>query len=141
MKLNTYLHFKDNCREAFQLYARVLGGKLENLITYGESPMAKETPKALLDKVMHVRLVVGDQILMGSDSPPDHYHPLAGFSVNIATNSAAEAERIFKALSEGGTVRMPIQKTFWADRFGMFVDRFGTPWMVNYDRAEMEKAA
>jgi PhnB protein len=141
MKLNTYLHFEDNCRDAFKFYERVFGGELETLMTYGESPMAKETPKEMLDKVMHVRHVVGDEVLLGSDSPPGHFKPLAGISVNIGTDEPAEAERLFKALSEGGTVLMPIQETFWSHRFAMFVDRFGTPWMVNCERAQLQKAA
>jgi PhnB protein len=80
---------------------------------------------------MHVRLEVGDSVLMGSDAPPDRYKPPQGFSVNIAVEKPEEAERIFHALAEGGNVGMPLQQTFWAARFGMVVDRFGIPWMVN----------
>lgn len=141
MKLNTYLHFNGNCREAFETYARVLGGKIDFVMTYGESPMAKDTPKDMLGKVMHVHLTAGDQVLMGSDAPHGYFQPLAGFSINIDLNSIAEAERVFAALSEGGQVRMPLEKTFWAERFGMFVDRFGTPWMVNFQGKAMERAA
>ena len=143
MQLNTYLHINGGkCREAFDLYARVLGGKIANTITYGELPMDKPPPAALKNQVAHTRLIVGDQVLMGSDSPPEHAQPLSGFSVNIGTDSAAEAERIYKALSAGGTIRMELQETSWAHRFGMFVDKFGTPWMVNFEkRQSMEKAA
>ena len=143
MKLNTYLHFNDGkCRQAFELYARVLNGKIENAMTYGQMPMDKPAPDNLKDKVAHARLVIGDQVLMGSDSPPEHAQPLSGFSVNIGTDDPKEADRIYKALSEGGEIRMAIQETFWAHRFGMFVDRFGTPWMVNCEkRQSMGKAA
>ena len=142
MKLNAYLHFNGQCREAFETYARVLGGKLEGLMTYGEAPMdGKECPAGERDKIIHVRLVAGDQVLMGSDSPPGHSAPLSGFSITIGVDSDAEAERIYKALSEGGKVFMPLEKTFWAKKFAMFADRFGTPWMVNYEEKAMGKAA
>jgi len=88
-----------------------------------------------------VRLEFGDQVLMGSDSPPGHAAPLSGFSISINVTSDAEAERVYKALSEGGKVFMPLEKTFWAKKFAMFADRFGTPWMVNYEEKAMEKAA
>ena len=142
MKLNTYLHFDGQCREAFETYARVLGGKVAVLMTYGEAPMGgKECPPAERDKIIHVRLEFGDQVLMGSDSPPGHAAPLSGFSISINVTSDAEAERVYKALSEGGKVFMPLEKTFWAKKFAMFADRFGTPWMVNYEEKAMEKAA
>ena len=142
MKINTYLHLDGKCREAFELYARVLNGKITGLMTYGESPMdGQPCPPSERDKVIHVRLEVGDDVLMGSDSPPGHAAPLSGFSVNINVDSDAEAERIFKALSEGGKVFMPLGATFWAKKFAMFADRFGTPWMINYQVNAMEKAA
>ena len=93
--------------------------------------MAEQTPSEWHNKIMHVRLAVGDQILMGSDSPPEYYEETKGMSVSLNTSDTAEAERIFQALSENGTVRMALQETFWAARFGMLVDQFGIPWMVN----------
>jgi PhnB protein len=78
--------------------------------------------------------MVGDKILMGSDAPPDRYKPMQGFSVTLGIDEPAEADRVFHALSEGGSVTMPIQETFWARRFGMLVDRFGTPWMINCEK-------
>ena len=83
------------------------------------------------DKIMHVHMTVGDQVLMGSDAPPGHFEKPQGFSVSLGIDDPAEAERVFNALAEGAQVTMPLQKTFWADRFGMLVDRYGTPWMVN----------
>ena len=143
MLLNTYLHFPNGkCREAFDLYARVLGGKVENVMTYGEMPMDKPAPDKLKNQVAHARIAIGEQLLMGSDAPPEHAQPVSGFSVNVSVDDPKEAERIYKALSEGGEIRMAIQETFWARRFGMFVDRFGTPWMVNCEkRQSMGKAA
>jgi PhnB protein len=133
MKLNPYLSFNDECEAAFKFYEQCLGGKIDAMMTYGESPMAEQTPPEKLDKIMHASLIVGDTVLMGSDAPPQFFEKPQGFSVSLIFDDAVEAERIFNALAENGTVQMPIQKTFWADRFGMLVDRFGTPWMINCD--------
>jgi PhnB protein len=83
---------------------------------------------------MHARLVVGDQVLMGGDAPPQYFTQPQGFSVSLNFKERAEAERVFTAMSEGGAVKMPFQKTFWSAGFGMFVDRFGIPWMVNCEQ-------
>jgi PhnB protein len=135
MKLNTYLSFNDECEAAFKFYEQCLGGKIDSIMTYGDSPMADQTPPEKLDKIMHVSLIVGDTVLMGSDAPPQMFEKPQGFSVSLVFDKVAEAERIFHALAESGKVQMPIQETFWAARFGMVVDRFGTPWMINCDRA------
>ena len=135
MQINAYLNYDGQCREAFQLYERVLGGQITMIHTFGESPMADQTPPELKDWVMHVRLEVGDQVLMGSDAPPPHFDKPQGISISIGTRDPDEAERIFNGLSEGGQVTMPLQKTFWAERFAMFTDRFGIPWMVNCETA------
>jgi PhnB protein len=96
--------------------------------------MAAQMPPEMRDKVMHVSLEAKGATLMGSDAPPDRFKPAQGFAVSVNVDTADEAERIFAALSEGATVGMPIQETFWATRFGMLVDRFGTPWMVNCEK-------
>ncbi len=134
MKLNPYLNFDGDCEAAFKFYEQVLGGKIEGMMTWGESPMAEETPADWHGKVMHMQMSLGDQDLMGSDSPPEYFEAPKGTSVLISVEDAAKAESIFSALAEGGTVKMPIQETFWADRFGMLEDRFGTPWMINCDK-------
>jgi len=131
MQLNTYLTFSGNCKEAFEFYAKVLGGKIEAMFPHKGSPMEAHTPPEWQDKIMHARLSVGDQVLMGSDAPPQYQTKPGGFSVNIGVKDPAEADRIFAALSEGGQVKMPIAQTFWAKRFGMFIDRYSIPWMVN----------
>ena len=136
MQINTYLNFPGTCREAFTFYEQALGGKITFIQTMGDSPMGGETPADQRDNVMHVTLDVGGQQLMGSDAPPEYYEKAQGFSVALHPEEAAEAERIFAALSEGGEVRMPMQKTFWAGRFGMCVDRFGTPWIVNCEKGD-----
>lgn len=133
MKLNTYLSFNDECEAAFKFYEQCLGGKIESMMTYGDSPMAEQTPPEKLDKIMHVSLIVGDTVLMGSDAPPNYFEKPQGFSVSLVFTDPDEAERIFNALAENGTVKMPIQETFWSPRFGMLTDRFGTPWMINCD--------
>ena len=135
MQLNPYLSFNGQCEGAFKFYEKVLGGKIEAMMPYEGSPMAQQVPRERLSKIMHARLRIGDETLMGSDSPPDRYEPMQGFSVTLGTDDPHEAERVFHALSENGTVQMPIQKTFWAVRFGMLVDRFGTPWMINCEQA------
>ena len=131
MKLNPYLNFNGQCKEAFELYAKVLGGKIEGMMTWGESPAAGHAPAEMHDKILHAYMVVGDQALMASDSPPENYEKPQGTYVAINLTDTQEGQRIFDALAENGTVQMPFEKTFWADGFGMLVDRFGTPWMVN----------
>ena len=136
MQLNPYLFFKGDCEEAFRFYERVLGGRIVAMLTHEGTPSAEHTPAEWRSKIIHARMVVGDQVLMASDAPPGHQEDaMKGFSINVGVDDPAEAERIFHALAEGGTVRMPIQETFWAVRFGMLVDRFGTPWMVNCEKA------
>jgi len=135
MELNPYLTFNGQCEAAFKFYEKLLGGKIDAMMTYGSSPMAEQTQPEWRNKIMHARMTVGDQMLMASDAPPDRYEAMKGIMVTIGIDDPAEAERIFLALSEKGTIQMPIQKTFWAARFGMLVDQFGTPWMVNCEEA------
>jgi PhnB protein len=97
-------------------------------------------PAEWRSKILHARLVVGDQVLMGSDAPPDRQQKPQGFSLSISINDPAEAERVFHALVENGTVTMPFGETFWAVRFGMLVDRFGIPWMINCEKATAKAA-
>jgi PhnB protein len=135
MQLNPYLTFNGQCEAAFEFYAKVLGGKIEAMMTYGSSPMAEQTPPGWRNKIMHARLTVGDEMLMASDAPPDRYEAMKGIMVTLGIDDPSEAERVFHVLSENGTVEMPIQETFWARRFGMLVDQFGTPWMINCEKA------
>jgi PhnB protein len=134
MQLNPYLLFHSQCEAAFAFYAQVLGGKITFKMTVAESPMAKEAPPERLGEILHIRLVSDGITLMGGDCPPEYYVKPQGFSVSLNVDSAEAAERIFKALSEKGAVSMPIQETFWAVRFGMCTDQFGTPWMINCEK-------
>jgi PhnB protein len=131
MQLNSYLTFNGQGEAAFKFYEQCLGGKIEAMFTHAGTPAETQAPPGWRDKIMHARLNVGGSVLMGSDAPPGRYETPKGFSVQIGTTDPLEAERMFQALADGGTVQMPIQQTFWATRFGMLVDRFGTPWMVN----------
>jgi len=131
MQLNSYLHFNGRCEEAFKLYEKVLGGRIEAMIPHEGTPAAEHVPPEWRKKIMHARLTIGDQVLMGSDVPPGHYNQPQGFRVNISIKNPADAERIFKALADKGKVTMPLDKTFWAQRFGMLSDQFGIPWMIN----------
>ncbi len=130
MQLYPYLHFNGQCEEAFKFYEKCLGGKIAFMLPHEGTPVADKVPAEWGKKILHATLNVGDDVLQGADASPNNYQT-PGFSVTINTNEPAEADRVFYALSENGTVRMPIQQTFWAVRFGMVTDRFGIPWMVN----------
>lgn len=135
MQSNTYLFFDGECEAAFKFYEQCLGGKIDGMMTYGDAPMSEEIPSEQRDRIMHANLTVGGMVLMGSDTPPDSFKKPQGFSVNLQFDDLVEGERIFHKLAENGTVKMPFQETFWSTRFGMLVDRFGTPWMINVQPA------
>lgn len=131
MKMNPYLLFDGQCEEAFNVYARLLGGKIEALMKHQDMPGGEQVHAGWEDKVMHVSLRLGGDVLMGSDAPPGYFQQPQGFSVSLQYDDPAEGEKVFNALAEGGHVKMPFQETFWARGYGMLVDRFGIPWMVN----------
>lgn len=134
MKLNPYLHFPGTCEEAMTTYAKVLGGEVVAMLPYGDMPGDHPVPEDMRKKIAHARLVVDDQVLMASDAGPDRFKPMQGVSVTLNIPDPAEAERVFDALVDGGTNDMPLQETFWAHKFGVLVDRFGTQWMVNCEK-------
>jgi PhnB protein len=140
MQLITYLLFNGNCEEAFKFYEKALGGKIEAMMPHAGTPAEAQAPAEWQKKILHARLSVGDQTLMASDAPPGRQEKPQGFSVSINLKEVADGERIFKALSEGGDVRMPFGKTFFSPGFGMFTDRFGIPWMINCEPAAKETA-
>jgi PhnB protein len=133
--LNPYLIFNGQCEAAFRFYEQCLGAKIVAMMTHAGTPAEAQVPAEWRNQILHARLAVGDAVLMGSDAPPDRYEIPKGFSVSLQVKDPAEAERLFQALAENGTVQMPIQKTFWAARFGMLVDKFGIPWMINCEQA------
>ena len=130
-QLDTYLLFDGQCEEAFKFYAEVLGGKIDAIMPFEGSPVESTVPAEYKKRVLHAHLTAGKSVLMGSDCPPGHFQKPQGFSVSVQVKDVAEADRVFNALADKGNITMPIQKTFWSPRFGMLVDRFGIPWMVN----------
>ena len=137
MQVNAYLNFNGQCEEAFQFYAKVLGGRIEGNFRYSGTPMAGQVPAEWQDKIMHTALILNNGgTVLGADVPPGHFQPAQGFSMSLVMPDAQQAERIFHALAEGGNVMMPIQQTFWSPRFGLLTDRFGIPWMINCEAAK-----
>jgi PhnB protein len=135
MQMNPYLIFNGQCEEAFKFYERALGGKIDAMMTHGDSPMSDKVSPEWRNKIIHARMTLGGVTLMGSDAPPEHFQQPQGFSISLGVKEIAEADRVFQELAKDGKVSMPIQKTFWSARFGMLVDRFGIPWMVNCEQA------
>lgn len=133
-KLHSYLFFDGNCAEAMRSYEKILGGKL-TVMKAGDAPASENTSPEAADKVLHASLDLGDgDRLLASDwMAPTPFEPMQGFSLSFTAASKTEAQRVFDALAEGGQVRMPLEKTFWSEAFGMLVDRYGTPWMVGID--------
>jgi PhnB protein len=130
MKLNPYLFFDGDCAAAFSFYGEVFGQTPE-IFRFSAAPNADALAPAIGNKVMHASLPVGDGVLMGSDTPTGDYRGISGVSVSVNVTDIAEAQRLFDALSRGGIVTMPLDRTFWAERFGMLTDRFGVAWMIN----------
>jgi PhnB protein len=134
MSLNPYLYFDGQCEEAFKFYEKCLGGKITFMMTYEGSPMAGQAPPGYARKILHAGLASSDGVLEGCDAPPGEYKKPQSFCVMLRPKDAAEADRIFNALAEEGTVQIPCGETFWALRFGMVVDRFGMPWLINCEK-------
>ncbi|HEX5353902.1 MAG TPA: VOC family protein [Rhodanobacteraceae bacterium] len=139
MQINSYLFFKNDAAEAFDFYAKCLGGKVTMKVKMGEMPGSESLPADTRDQIAHVRLEAGGAVLMGSDwcGPTRKPYPgIHGNAVSVSVDTPDAAERLFKALSEGGKVDMPISETSWALRFGMLTDRYGAMWMVNCNKPE-----
>jgi PhnB protein len=135
MRLMAHLHFKGDCREAFADYATLFGGEIVFAFTFGEAPASAQVPAVMRDWIAHARVDFKGQFLVGCDVPPERYQVPQGFNVLAMVDSPAEAERLFTHLAQGGTISMAFQQTFFAYRFGMCTDRFGTPWMINCEKA------
>ena len=131
MQLYPHLAFDGQCAEAFGFYARVLGGAVTFSLTYGDSPMGPTMPPKMQDKIVHATVQAGAVRFSGADTTPDKYQTPHGFSMALDVAEPAAADRVFEALAQGGQVQMPIGETFWALRFGMLLDRYQIPWMVN----------
>jgi len=131
MEVNPYLLFNGSCEEALKFYEETLGAKIESVMKHEGSPMQEQLPPDWKDKVMHARFKIDDHVLMASDAPPGHYSQPQGFSISLSLDDPSRGEDIFNKLAAGGSTRMPFGPTFWAKGFGMCVDRFGIPWIVN----------
>lgn len=132
MEPTIYLYFNGNCLEAMTFYAETLGGEITGVFKNSDAPDPQSRMPGGDDLVMNMAMKLGSATVMASDAPGEWYTKPQGFNISLAANSIEEAERIFAALSKDGDVRMALEETFWAERFAMFSDRFGTPWMINF---------
>jgi PhnB protein len=138
MTLHTYLNFGGNCAEAFRFYEKHLGGKIIMMMTQAEQPDATHVAPEWKDAILYARLRIGGTDLMGSDVQPDRFEPMRSVYLSLGLDSAEEAERVHALLSDGGQIFMPMQETFFATRFSMLRDRFGTSWMLIHERPMQE---
>jgi PhnB protein len=136
MRMNPYLSFKGDCEAAFTFYEQHLDAQPGAIFRYGGSPMAGDVAAEWSDKVMHGTITIGGQVLMGGDVAPDRYEAPKGFSLSLQIADPDEARRVFHALATDGTVVMPLEPTFWAVLFGMVIDRFGIPWLLNCEASD-----
>jgi len=131
MNLSPHLSFNGQCQEAMEFYQRCLGAQIQQVLTFGAAPMSERVPAEWRGKILHGTFAIGQSVLYAGDAPPERYQAPRGFQLTLGIADIAEAERVFGELSEGGAVKMPLQKTFWASRFGVVEDRFGIAWKVN----------
>lgn len=134
MKLHTYLNYGGNCQQAFRFYEEHLGGHITMMLTHAQQPNSGATPPEWKDSIMYARMELGETELMGSDVPSDRFQPMRSAYLSLTVDSSEEAERIYALLSEGGQIFMPMEETFFAFRFAMLRDRFGTSWMILHER-------
>lgn len=130
MKLYTYLNYGGNCREAFEFYVEHLGGKITLMTTHGDGPQSGAVPAAWKSKVLHARIDLGETTLLGADVPPERFEPMRSAYLTLVVDSVDEVERLYALLGEGGQIFMRMEETFFARRFAMLRDRFGTSWML-----------
>jgi PhnB protein len=134
MKLHPYLNYGGNCEQAFRFYEQHLGGKITLLMTHEQQPGLNNVPADWKKAILYARMTIGETELMGNDVPPDRFQPMRSAYLSLTLDSAAEAERVYALLSEGGQIFMPLQETFFAPRFAMLRDKFGTSWMLLTER-------
>jgi PhnB protein len=134
MKLHTYLNYGGNCQQAFRFYEQHLAGKIIMMTTHGQQPNAADVPADRKNTILHARIDIGGTVLMGADVPPTRFQPMRSAYLSLTVDSSEEAERIYALLSEGGEIFMRMEETFFAFRFAMLRDRFGTSWMILHER-------
>lgn len=126
MKLYTYLNYGGNCREAFRFYEVHLGGKITMMSTHGDMPSSNNVARELKDTILHARIEIGETVLMAADIPPERFQPMRSAYLSLIVESVEDAERIYALLADGGQIFMPMAETFFAFRFAMLRDKFGT---------------
>lgn len=131
MKLDVYLNYPGSCRQAFRFYEQHLGGKITMMMTHGQGPNAELLPADQKNAILHARMEIGNTVLMGADIPKSE--PMRSAYLTLTVDSEKEAERLYALLSDGGQVFMKIEKTFFANRFAMLRDKFGTSWMLLHE--------
>jgi PhnB protein len=136
MQLHTYLNYGGNCEQAFRFYEEHLGGRITMLMRHGEQPETTQVPPGWDQAVLHARMNIGGTELLGADIPPDRFQPIRSAYLSLTLDSSAEAERVHALLAEGGQIFMPLSETFFAFRFSMLRDRFGTSWMILHPRTQ-----
>ena len=135
MRLHTYLNYGGNCADAFRFYERHLGGTITMMMKHGEAPDQSQVKPEWKDAVLHARMTIGGTEISAADVPPDRFQPMRSAYLSLSVDSSQEAERVYALLTEGGQIFMPIQETFFAFRFAMLRDKFGTSWMLLHERA------
>lgn len=135
MQVNPYLSYKGQCEAAFLFYEKCFAGRITARTRYGETSMSDQVPAGWRDKIIYSSMTIGNMVLMGGDPPPARYAEPKGFSLTVELDDQVEAERVFSALSENGSVTVPLEQSAWADCFGMLTDQFGVPWMVMYRKS------
>jgi len=134
MKIFTYLNYGVNCREAFQFYEQHLGGKITMMVTHDQQPDAEKVAADWKKAILHARIEIGETVLMAADIPPDRFQPMRSAYLSLMSDNIEQAERHYVLLSDGGQIFMPMEETFFARRFAMLRDRFGTSWMILCER-------
>jgi PhnB protein len=140
MRLHTYLNYGGNCEQAFRFYERHLGGKITMMMTHGQQPNPNDVPPDWKNAILHARINIGETELMGADVPPERFQPMRSAYLSLTVSSTDEAERIYTLLSGGGQIFMPMEETFFAFRFAMLRDKFGTSWMILHERPTPQSA-
>jgi PhnB protein len=140
MRLLTYLNYGGNCAQAFRFYEQHLGGKIMTMKTYGQQPQPNDVAPEWKDAILHARMEIGETELLASDVQPERFQPMRSVYLSLSVDSTEAAERIYALLTDGGQIFMPMQETFFAFRFGMLRDKFGTSWMIIHERPTPQSA-
>jgi PhnB protein len=136
VQLHTYLNYGGNCEEAFKFYEQHLGGKITMMMRHGEQPGGDDVPAGWTRAILHARMNIGGAELLGADIPPDRFQPIRSAYLSLTLGSVQEADSVFALLSDGGQIFMPMQETFFASRFAMLRDKFGTSWMLLHPKPQ-----